>query len=276
MRSNCRSPMLGKKHSDETRRKMSERKKGRKYFLIPRETRICICGCGETFECKINSVKKYYSAGHVAKTNEDKARKSLKLKERWVLDKEGMIENSIKSNKNPEVIERKRQATINHWKNPNSYNKHIEKHWAYSNRRDEVIKKSSDSHKIIAKTNPYNSREFFINNVCAKSHKNKEINKKEQQLLDILNKLFPNEYKFVGGFEVMIGGYYPDFINVNGQKKIVEMFGDYWHRNSQEKDANRLKQYAVYGYDTLVVWEKELKNKSLLEKRLICFNNEKE
>lgn len=32
-------------------------------FRIPRETRICECGCEETFECKINS-KKRFVRGH--------------------------------------------------------------------------------------------------------------------------------------------------------------------------------------------------------------------
>lgn len=31
--------------------------------ILPRETRICICGCGKSFEVKINSIKKYIN-GH--------------------------------------------------------------------------------------------------------------------------------------------------------------------------------------------------------------------
>ena len=86
--------------------------------------------------------------------------------------------------------------------------------------------------------------------VCAKP------NKPEQHLERLLNEIFPNEYKFVGDGSVIIGGCSPDFINTNGQKKLIEMFGDYWHRNDDE--GNRIFQFKLFGFDTLVVWEHEL------------------
>ena len=36
--------------------------KGR--FLVPRETRTCVCGCGQKFECRITSKQKYAKNGH--------------------------------------------------------------------------------------------------------------------------------------------------------------------------------------------------------------------
>jgi len=57
----------------------------------------------------------------------------------------------------------------------------------------------------------------------------KSPNKSELKLQTILNKLFPKEYKFVGNGQVVLGGKLPDFINVNGQKKIIEMFGTFYH-----------------------------------------------
>ena len=38
-------------------------------FYIAREIRYCICGCGETFECKINSKRKYSKSSHTNKAH---------------------------------------------------------------------------------------------------------------------------------------------------------------------------------------------------------------
>ncbi len=40
----------------------------------------------------------------------------------------------------------------------------------------------------------------------------------------------PKQYKYTGNGQVIIGGMSPDFTNTNGQKKVIEMFGDHWHQ----------------------------------------------
>lgn len=94
-------------------------------------------------------------------------------------------------------------------------------------------------------------------------------NKPENEILSILNSLYPNEWKFVGDGEVVIAGKCPDFININGQKKIVECFGDYWHRGEDPQD--RIDIFKPYGYDTLVIWESELKDIAAVTKRVQGF-----
>jgi len=107
--------------------------------------------------------------------------------------------------------------------------------------------------------------------------KRDKINKSEKRLNKILNKLFPKEYKFVGNSKIWIGNFNPDFINCNGQKKIIEFYGDYWHNlpNYKKRDKRRLKEYSRLGYSTLVIWEHELKieNKENLINRLKYFHN---
>lgn len=95
-------------------------------------------------------------------------------------------------------------------------------------------------------------------------------NNVEKKLDKILQKLIPNEYKYVGAGEVIIAGKCPDFINANGQKKIIELYGDWWHRNDDPQD--RVDLFAQYGYKTLVVWEKELKNIEKLKKGIMEFH----
>ena len=90
-------------------------------------------------------------------------------------------------------------------------------------------------------------------------------NKPEAQLNKILQKLRPNEYKYVGDFSFILGGKSPDFMNINGKKKLIELFGDYWHKDDDPQE--RIDFFKQYGFDTLIVWEKELKdNKNLLVK----------
>jgi len=103
-------------------------------------------------------------------------------------------------------------------------------------------------------------------------------NEKEKQLLGILESLFPNEYKFVGDGELMINGKIPDFVNVNGQKKIIELFGDYWHSEErvgkprEEHEKERVNIFSSIGYKTLVIWEHELENIKVLTQKLKEFH----
>jgi very-short-patch-repair endonuclease len=136
--------------------------------------------------------------------------------------------------------------------------------WKYYKRR---------CHSCAGKT-VWNNKEF--RNKMIKSFLKSRLikpNKPETLLGNMLNVLFPKEYKFVGDGKVIISGFNPDFINCNGQKKVIELFGDYWHRNTQKKDNRRLKEYKELGYETLIIWEHELKDIDKLTNRLMEFNN---
>jgi len=102
-------------------------------------------------------------------------------------------------------------------------------------------------------------------------------NKPEKLLNKLLQKLFSKEYKYVGDGKILFCGFNPDFININGQKKIIEMYGDYWHKKPEVKERDRRRQiaYKQYGYKTLIVWEKELQNKEILIGKLTKFQEKK-
>lgn len=75
--------------------------------------------------------------------------------------------------------------------------------------------------------------------------------------------------KYVGQGQVIIRfkngkDKYPDFI-VEGTNKIIEIFGNYWHRG--EDPTALIGQYKAVGYDCLVIWENELKTE--LERTLL-------
>lgn len=143
--------------------------------------------------------------------------------------------SKLKNNLSNITLKKRRLSSLNHWKNKDY--------------RDKTIKAIFKSLKI-------------------------KPNKPEKVLGHLLNLLFPKEYNYVGDGQVILGGFNPDFINCNGQKKIVELYGDYWHNlpNLKKRDRRRLREYTKLGYKTLIVWEKELKNIDKLTNKLEVFN----
>ena len=136
------------------------------------------------------------------------------------------------------------------------------------------IKKSKAQQK---KWNNPEYREKQLKSIFAA--RNSKPNKSEKQLRRILNNLFPKEYKYVGNGSLLIGFKNPDFVNINYQKKFIELFGDYWHskeltgRTKNQEENQRVKHFTKYGYKTLIIWEHELKNISKLKKKLMEFHN---
>jgi hypothetical protein len=49
----------------------------------------------------------------------------------------------------------------------------------------------------------------------------------------------------------------PDF-KVNGQKKVIELYGDYWHQNDDPLEL--MINYRNAGYKCLIFWEYDVKN----------------
>lgn len=99
---------------------------------------------------------------------------------------------------------------------------------------------------------------------------NLKPNKPEILIMKLLDKLYPGEWKYTGDFSFMINGKCPDFVNCNGQKKIIELFGDYWHKGQNPQD--RIDAFKPFGYDTLVIWERELKDMDAVITRIHAFN----
>jgi len=79
-------------------------------------------------------------------------------------------------------------------------------------------------------------------------------NKLERRVEAYLDEHFPSEWKFNNG-DFVISGFFPDFVNINGQKALIEVFGDYFHRG---ENPNRKKTiYRNCGFACVVIWEHE-------------------
>lgn len=100
----------------------------------------------------------------------------------------------------------------------------------------------------------------------ARSNWSRKPTRPENYLLNILNKHFPNEWKYTGDYKFWIEKFNPDFINVNGKKLIIEFDGIYWHSLERRKEIDEIRNntYKKYGYMTLSLNENDLQNESNL------------
>ena len=96
-------------------------------------------------------------------------------------------------------------------------------------------------------------------------------NKQEIKLQNILNEVLPNEYLYVGDGDFILGGRCPDYLNINGQKKLIELYGDFWHKG--EDGIERVEYFKSFGFETLIVREHELKNMDILSQKIQLFND---
>lgn len=106
----------------------------------------------------------------------------------------------------------------------------------------------------------------------------REINGIESFLLKILKENFPDRYEFTG-YSNRIGWFYPDYTSTNGEKKLIELYGCYWHKCKEccpdpknewwlEHHKRRIKNYEKFGYKVLEIWEHELKEVDSLIKKI--------
>ncbi len=93
--------------------------------------------------------------------------------------------------------------------------------------------------------------------------------KPEVQLQVVLDKHFP-QFKYNGDFSlgVTLGGLIPDFVNVNGKKEVIELFGEYWHSKDNIRwnytELGRVMAFNSVGFRCLVIWDNELGDEQIL------------
>lgn len=110
------------------------------------------------------------------------------------------------------------------------------------------------------------NRERNIRNVLKATQK--RPNGLETKMIGIVSELkIPFEY--VGDGSLIIGGLCPDFVNKTAKKELIEVFGSYWHEPREEKIRGAI--FRKYGYRTLVVWDYEFNNKKKLLRKITKF-----
>ena len=107
-----------------------------------------------------------------------------------------------------------------------------------------------------------------------KLHLISKPNKEEKKLNTILQAVFLEKFRFVGDWSFYIDRLNPDFVSVDGSKLVIDLFGEYWHKEGTEEE--RSKRFAKEGYRSLVIWVKELDDRMTVINKINDFINDKE
>ena len=191
----------GKHHSEKTKKKISEGNRGK---FVSEETKQKI---------RLAHLGRKQSEEHKRKNSE-----------------------SHKGNVFSKETRRKLSESNKGRKRTRKFCKHISKILTGRKRSKEFCKKMSDIKKNQWQNPEY--REKQLKAIFAGC--DLKPTRPERVLESLLNELFPNEYEYVGDGSLLIGFKNPDFINIKEQKKLIELFGDYWH--SKEKTGRTKKQ----------------------------------
>jgi len=171
---------------------------------------------------KTKAFSKAVSEGIKKSEKFNEARRSLEHRER-------SRENRVKYNKSDEVRERSRETMIRLWADPEM--------------RAYLSKKHSEAMKKKWKDPEYVKKQM------------KAINVRPNKLeLLVSDQLKPYGFNYVGDGQLIVAGKCPDFWD--GGKRIIELYGDYWHRGQDPQD--RIDLFKRHGYNCLIIWESEL------------------
>ena len=249
---------------------------------------FCLCGCGKIINKKCNYVLGHYIRIHNPMTKK-KISESLKGRLKSDNHKRKLSASHTGLKQSKETI-MKRIEHIKGKQRPEEVKRKISESNTGKKRSEETIQKLSESHagKCLGEKNHNFGKmqtakakkqqsegmkaRWQSSAYVKKQMKSRGVrpNKPELHLQSLLNELYPNDFKYVGDGEVIIAGKCPDFININGKKQIIELYGDYWHRGEKEED--RIKIFEPYGYKTLIIWERELEDINRLKHKIKEFN----
>lgn len=186
----------------------------------------------------------------LAKMGEKNYWKGKKLSEEH---KQKIRESTIRTTNDPIVKERNRQKTIEAMKNPMIREK-ISINLKKALQRPEVREKLLKRNKLRFERDP--ELGLRLGRKLKELWKNEEFAKRQFSFRNLKP-------------------------NCNGQKKIIELFGDVFH--DPKKSYFKVKWdrtefgtkaiYSQYGFKTLVIWDSELKNIELVKEKIINFTN---
>jgi len=79
-----------------------------------------------------------------------------------------------------------------------------------------------------------------------------------ERLFIRMTKKYRLPFRYVGNGSFWVGKMNPDFVH-NHENKVVEIYGDFWHQG--EDPQERIDAFAKYGWDCMVIWEHDLREK---------------
>lgn len=89
----------------------------------------------------------------------------------------------------------------------------------------------------------------------------KAWNRKPNNLEKFYNEMTPDIVRYVGDGELFITTnkkpHNPDF-KVSNQRKVIELFGNYWHEGEDTEEL--IREYTEVGWGCIIFWENEVYN----------------
>ena len=238
-----------------------------------REERYCLCGCGSMFVCIVNS-KRRFMLGHNTRICSWMKEHRYERESRLCLCGCGREKDNI-------IITSKWRMFRGYHRRGKSWNKGLTKEI------DIRVKRNADSiRKTMSKVGYREKmRNIMINLLKDEKFVRRRLekgklkpNKLELKFDKLLWEWCPGEWKFTGDGGFILGGKIPDWLNVNGKKKLIELFGDFWHSDNnfwfktRNDEKSRIEYFKGYGFDTLVIWEKELQDIESLKSKILSFS----
>jgi hypothetical protein len=239
------SGYTGRHHSEETKKKIGEFCTHKK--LKREKPELCDYGCGQKSMFYFKTPDKWCCSKDVESCpSQRKSRSKSKLE--FYSNFENRKKQSTlmkKSHNTTKAIKNHSNAAVKYFSIPGNKEKHSE-----MLRKPEIRKNYSEAAKRLWKKPEYIKKLQIALDL--------KPNKPETLILNLLDEMFPNEWKYTGDYSFWVNGKNPDFTNINGQKKLIEFFGDHWHKGENPEDRKNI--FKECGYETLVIWEHELKN----------------
>ena len=170
--------------------------------------------------------------------------------------------------------EKIREANIKTWQNPELRERSSNVRKKQGNFREGTKHSDSTKEKMRIRGKERWCNPAYIQKI--KIGMDMKPTKPERTLIELLNKWYPNLWKYVGDWSFWIENRNPDFVNVNGKKLIIEFDGEYWHglQKMIEKDKLRNATYERYGYKMLSINYADLKDIVMLKKKIQEFAGE--
>ena len=231
--------------------------------------RKCKCGCGEALKSKNSK----YRPGHFPRSSRTREKMSGSSHPMYgkhhTKETIKKMSKSLSGKHHSEETKRKISKSKIGGRHSKEVRKRISISLSGRHLSKDTKKKMSENLKSCWRDSDYQEKMRKLRGL--------KPNKSEQKLDALLQELTFGEYKYVGDFQFFLGGKNPDFMNVNGQKKLIELFGNHWHNKKKfpkrQTPEQRIKYFLKYGFDTLILWESELKhNRNQVIDKILLFN----
>lgn len=261
--------LKGWKHSPEAIAKMSASNKG---HPVSQETRkkLSVAHSGKTLSLEHRKKIGLSNKGKIVSADTRK-KKSQNAKKQWnnPISRNKILAGVIKASKSPE-----RCLKISRAMKGRVPSKSTLDACKIANRARKGEKRSKYVIKDRALYRQKRLEMWSLDSYVANQMRARQVrpNKVELYLQAFLNKHFSDTWKYVGDGQLIIGGKCPDFTNINGRKQLIELFGNYWHKDDNPED--KIGHYRKFGFDCLVIWENELNKEDELMQKVKEFVSE--